>query len=192
MGREICPISLLMQKGMCNMSTKKNFLARAQALLLAAVLTLSLLPVSAFAAENDLPQEVTPSVGQNAEVEYIGEELNVSTSSEDSAETGATDSLPSSAYSKQEDAAPTTETLALMEAQSIEETPPSPLEFSFYDVSTTKTTSLELRQAEDGTYTLYIPVSGVVDRNHCIKIIAPESYTEIFFVKIRQLCAGCV
>lgn len=154
---------------MCNMSTKKNFLARAQALLLAAVLTLSLLPVSAFAAENDLPQEVTPSVGQNAEVEYIGEELNVSTSSEDSAETGATDSLPSSAYSKQEDAAPTTETLALMEAQSIEETPPSPLEFSFYDVSTTKTTSLELRQAEDGTYTLYIPVSGVVDRNHCIK-----------------------
>ena len=69
------------------MSTKKNFLARAQALLLAAVLTLSLLPVSAFAAENDLPQEVTPSVGQNAEVEYIGEELNVSTSSEDSAET---------------------------------------------------------------------------------------------------------
>ena len=91
MGREICPISLLMQKGMCNMSTKKNFLARAQALLLAAVLTLSLLPVSAFAAENDLPQEVTPSVGQNAEVEYIGEELNVSTSSEDSAETGATE-----------------------------------------------------------------------------------------------------
>ena len=183
MGREICPISLLMQKGMCNMSTKKNFLARAQALLLAAVLTLSLLPVSAFAAENDLPQEVTPSVGQNAEVEYIGEELNVSTSSEDSAETGATDSLPSSTYSKQEDAAPTTETLALMEAQSIEETSPSPLEFSFYDVSTTKTTSLELRQAEDGTYTLYIPVSGVVDRNHCIKIIAPESYTEIFSLK---------
>lgn len=181
MGREICPISLLMQKGMCNMSTKKNFLARAQALLLAAVLTLSLLPVSAFAAENDLPQEVTPSVGQNAEVEYIGEELNVSTSSEDSAETGATDSLPSS--SKQEDAAPTTETLALMEAQSIEETSPSPLAFSFYDVSTTKTTSLELRQAEDGTYTLYIPVSGVVDRNHCIKIIAPESYTEIFSLK---------
>lgn len=183
MGREICPISLLMQKGMCNMSTKKNFLARAQALLLAAVLTLSLLPVSAFAAENDLPQEVTPSVGQNAEVEYIGEELNVSTSSEDSAETGATDSLPSSTYSKQEDAAPTTETLALMEAQSIEETSPSPLAFSFYDVSTTKTTSLELRQAEDGTYTLYIPVSGVVDRNHCIKIIAPESYTEIFSLK---------
>lgn len=183
MGREICPISLLMQKGMCNMSTKKNFLARAQALLLAAVLTLSLLPVSAFAAENDLPQEVTPSVGQNAEVEYIGEELNVSTSSEDSAETGATDSLPSSTYSKQEDAAPTTETLALMKAQSIEETSPSPLEFSFYDVSTTKTTSLELRQAEDGTYTLYIPVSGVVDRNHCIKIIAPESYTEIFSLK---------
>ena len=183
MGREICLISLLMQKGMCNMSTKKNFLARAQALLLAAVLTLSLLPVSAFAAENDLPQEVTPSVGQNAEVEYIGEELNVSTSSEDSAETGATDSLPSSTYSKQEDAAPTTETLALMEAQSIEETSPSPLEFSFYDVSTTKTTSLELRQAEDGTYTLYIPVSGVVDRNHCIKIIAPESYTEIFSLK---------
>lgn len=183
MGREICPISLLMQKGMCNMSTKKNFLARTQALLLAAVLTLSLLPVSAFAAENDLPQEVTPSVGQNAEVEYIGEELNVSTSSEDSAETGATDSLPSSTYSKQEDAAPTTETLALMEAQSIEETSPSPLEFSFYDVSTTKTTSLELRQAEDGTYTLYIPVSGVVDRNHCIKIIAPESYTEIFSLK---------
>lgn len=183
MGREICPISLLMQKGMCNMSTKKNFLARAQALLLAAVLTLSLLPVSAFAAENDLPQEVTPSVGQNAEVEYIGEELNVSTSSEDSAETGATDSLPSSTYSKQEDAAPTTETLALMEAQSIEETSPSPLEFSFYDVSTTKTTSLELCQAEDGTYTLYIPVSGVVDRNHCIKIIAPESYTEIFSLK---------
>lgn len=183
MGREICPISLLMQKGMCNMSTKKNFLARAQALLLAAVLTLSLLPVSAFAAENDLPQEVTPSVGQNAEVEYIGEELNVSTSSEDSAETGATDSLPSSTCSKQEDAAPTTETLALMEAQSIEETSPSPLEFSFYDVSTTKTTSLELRQAEDGTYTLYIPVSGVVDRNHCIKIIAPESYTEIFSLK---------
>lgn len=183
MGREICPISLLMQKGMCNMSTKKNFLARAQALLLAAVLTLSLLPVSAFAAENDLPQEVTPSVGQNAEVEYIGEELNVSTSSEDSAETGATDSLPSSTYSKQEDAAPTTETLALMEAQSIEETSPSPLEFSFYDVSTTKTTSLELRQAEDGTYTLYIPVSGVVDWNHCIKIIAPESYTEIFSLK---------
>lgn len=172
-----------MQKGMCNMSTKKNFLARAQALLLAAVLTLSLLPVSAFAAENDLPQEVTPSVGQNAEVEYIGEELNVSTSSEDSAETGATDSLPSSTYSKQEDAAPTTETLALMEAQSIEETSPSPLAFSFYDVSTTKTTSLELRQAEDGTYTLYIPVSGVVDRNHCIKIIAPESYTEIFSLK---------
>ena len=165
------------------MSTKKNFLARAQALLLAAVLTLSLLPVSAFAAENDLPQEVTPSVGQNAEVEYIGEELNVSTSSEDSAETGATDSLPSSTYSKQEDAAPTTETLALMEAQSIEETSPSPLAFSFYDVSTTKTTSLELRQAEDGTYTLYIPVSGVVDRNHCIKIIAPESYTEIFSLK---------
>ena len=183
MGREICPISLLMQKGMCNMSTKKNFLARAQALLLAAVLTLSLLPVSAFAAENDLPQEVTPSVGQNAEVEYIGEELNVSTSGEDSVETGATDPLASSAYSKQEDAAPTTETLALMEAQSIEETPPSPLEFSFYDVSTTKTTSLELRQAEDGTYTLYIPVSGVVDRNHCIKIIAPESYTEIFSLK---------
>lgn len=183
MGREICPISLLMQKGMCNMSTKKNFLARAQALLLAAVLTLSLLPVSAFAAENDLPQEVTPSVGQNAEVEYIGEELNVSTSSEDSAETGATDSLPSSTYSKQEDAAPTTETLALMEAQSIEETSPSPLAFSFYDVSTAKTTSLELRQAEDGTYTLYIPVSGVVDRNHCIKIIAPESYTEIFSLK---------
>lgn len=183
MGREICPISLLMQKGMCNMSTKKNFLARAQALLLAAVLTLSLLPVSAFAAENDLPQEATPSVGQNAEVEYIGEELNVSTSSEDSAETGATDSLPSSTYSKQEDAAPTTETLALMEAQSIEETSPSPLAFSFYDVSTTKTTSLELRQAEDGTYTLYIPVSGVVDRNHCIKIIAPESYTEIFSLK---------
>ena len=183
MGREICPSSLLMQKGMCNMSTKKNFLARAQALLLAAVLTLSLLPVSAFAAENDLPQEVTPSVGQNAEVEYIGEELNVSTSSEDSAETGATDSLPSSTYSKQEDAAPTTETLALMEAQSIEETSPSPLAFSFYDVSTTKTTSLELRQAEDGTYTLYIPVSGVVDRNHCIKIIAPESYTEIFSLK---------
>lgn len=183
MGREICPISLLMQKGMCNMSTKKNFLARAQALLLAAVLTLSLLPVSAFAAENDLPQEVTPSVGQNAEVEYIGEELNVSTSSEDSAETGATDSLPSSTYSKQEDAAPTTETLALMEAQSIEETSPSPLAFSFYDVSTTKTTSLELRQAEDGTYTLYIPVSGVLDRNHCIKIIAPESYTEIFSLK---------
>lgn len=183
MGREICPISLLMQKGMCNMSTKKNFLARTQALLLAAVLTLSLLPVSAFAAENDLPQEVTPSVGQNAEVEYIGEELNVSTSSEDSAETGATDSLPSSTYSKQEDAAPTTETLALMEAQSIEETSPSPLEFSFYDVSTTKTTSLELRQAEDGTYTLYIPVSGVVERNHCIKIIAPESYTEIFSLK---------
>lgn len=183
MGWEICPISLLMQKGMCNMSTKKNFLARAQALLLAAVLTLSLLPVSAFAAENDLPQEVTPSVGQNAEVEYIGEELNVSTSSEDSAETGATDSLPSSTYSKQEDAAPTTETLALMEAQSIEETSPSPLAFSFYDVSTTKTTSLELRQAEDGTYTLYIPVSGVVDRNHCIKIIAPESYTEIFSLK---------
>lgn len=183
MGREICPISLLMQKGMCNMSTKKNFLARAQALLLAAVLTLSLLPVSAFAAENDLPQEVTPSVGQNAEVEYIGEELNVSTSSEDSAETGATDSLPSSTYSKQEDAAPTTETLALMEAQSIEETSPSPLAFSFYDVSTNKTTSLELRQAEDGTYTLYIPVSGVVDRNHCIKIIAPESYTEIFSLK---------
>lgn len=183
MGREICPISLLMQKGMCNMSTKKNFLARAQALLLAAVLTLSLLPVSAFAAENDLPQEVTPSVGQNAEVEYIGEELNVSTSSEDSAETGATDSLPSSTYSKQEDAAPTTETLALMEAQSIEETSPSPLAFSFYDVSTTKTTSLELRQAEDGTYTLYIPVSGVVDRNHCIKIIVPESYTEIFSLK---------
>lgn len=183
MGREICPISLLMQKGMCNMSTKKTFLARAQALLLAAVLTLSLLPVSAFAAENDLPQEVTPSVGQNAEVEYIGEELNVSTSSEDSAETGATDSLPSSTYSKQEDAAPTTETLALMEAQSIEETSPSPLAFSFYDVSTTKTTSLELRQAEDGTYTLYIPVSGVVDRNHCIKIIAPESYTEIFSLK---------
>lgn len=183
MEREICPISLLMQKGMCNMSTKKNFLARAQALLLAAVLTLSLLPVSAFAAENDLPQEVTPSVGQNAEVEYIGEELNVSTSSEDSAETGATDSLPSSTYSKQEDAAPTTETLALMEAQSIEETSPSPLAFSFYDVSTTKTTSLELRQAEDGTYTLYIPVSGVVDRNHCIKIIAPESYTEIFSLK---------
>lgn len=183
MGREICPISLLMQKGMCNMSTKKNFLARAQALLLAAVLTLSLLPVSAFAAENDLPQEVTPSVGQNAEVEYIGEELNVSTSSEDSAETGATDSLPSSTYSKQEDAVPTTETLALMKAQSIEETSPSPLEFSFYDVSTTKTTSLELRQAEDGTYTLYIPVSGVVDRNHCIKIIAPESYTEIFSLK---------
>lgn len=183
MGREICPISQLMQKGMCNMSTKKNFLARAQALLLAAVLTLSLLPVSAFAAENDLPQEVTPSVGQNAEVEYIGEELNVSTSSEDSAETGATDSLPSSTYSKQEDAAPTTETLALMEAQSIEETSPSPLAFSFYDVSTTKTTSLELRQAEDGTYTLYIPVSGVVDRNHCIKIIAPESYTEIFSLK---------
>lgn len=183
MGREICPISLLMQKGMCNMSTKKNFLARAQALLLAAVLTLSLLPVSAFAAENDLPQEVTPSVGQNAEVEYIGEELNVSTSSEDSAETGATDSLPSSTYSKQEDAAPTTETLALMEAQSIEETSPSPLAFSFYDVSTIKTTSLELRQAEDGTYTLYIPVSGVVDRNHCIKIIAPESYTEIFSLK---------
>lgn len=183
MGREICPISLLMQKGMCNMSTKKNFLARAQALLLAAVLTLSLLPVSAFAAENDLPQEVTPSVGQNAEVEYIGEELNVSTSSEDSAETGATDSLPSSTYSKQEDAAPTTETLALMEAQSIEETSPSPLAFSFYDVSTTKTTSLELRQAEDGTYTLYIPVSGVVDWNHCIKIIAPESYTEIFSLK---------
>lgn len=183
MGREIFPISLLMQKGMCNMSTKKNFLARAQALLLAAVLTLSLLPVSAFAAENDLPQEVTPSVGQNAEVEYIGEELNVSTSSEDSAETGATDSLPSSTYSKQEDAAPTTETLALMEAQSIEETSPSPLAFSFYDVSTTKTTSLELRQAEDGTYTLYIPVSGVVDRNHCIKIIAPESYTEIFSLK---------
>lgn len=183
MGREICPISLLMQKGMCNMSTKKNFLARAQALLSAAVLTLSLLPVSAFAAENDLPQEVTPSVGQNAEVEYIGEELNVSTSSEDSAETGATDSLPSSTYSKQEDAAPTTETLALMEAQSIEETSPSPLAFSFYDVSTTKTTSLELRQAEDGTYTLYIPVSGVVDRNHCIKIIAPESYTEIFSLK---------
>lgn len=183
MGREICPISLLMQKGMCNMSTKKNFLARAQALLLAAVLTLSLLPVSAFAAENDLPQEVTPSVGQNAEVEYIGEELNVSTSSEDSAETGATDSLPSSTYSKQEDAAPTTETLALMEAQSIEETSPSPLAFSFYDVSTTKTTSLELRQAEDGTYTLYIPVSGVIDRNHCIKIIAPESYTEIFSLK---------
>lgn len=183
MGREICPISLLMQKGMCNMSTKKNFLARAQALLLAAVLTLSLLPVSAFAAENDLPQEVTPSVGQNAEVEYIGEELNVSTSSEDSAETGATDSLPSSTYSKQEDAAPTTETLALMEAQSIEETSPSPLAFSFYDVSTTKTTSLELLQAEDGTYTLYIPVSGVVDRNHCIKIIAPESYTEIFSLK---------
>lgn len=183
MGREICPISLLMQKGMCNMSTKKNFLARAQALLLAAVLTLSLLPVSAFAAENDLPQEVTPSVGQNAEVEYIGEELNVSTSSEDSAETGATDSLPSSTYSKQEDAAPTTETLALMEAQSIEETSPSPLAFSFYDVSTTKTTSLELRQAEDGTYTLYIPVSGVVDRNHCIKIIAPESYTENFSLK---------
>ena len=165
------------------MSTKKNFLARAQALLLAAVLTLSLLPVSAFAAENDLPQEVTPSVGQNAEVEYIGEELNVSTSGEDSVETGATDPLASSAYSKQEDAAPTTETLALMEAQSIEETPPSPLEFSFYDVSTTKTTSLELRQAEDGTYTLYIPVSGVVDRNHCIKIIAPESYTEIFSLK---------
>lgn len=55
------------------MSTKKNFLARVQALLLAAVLTLSLLPVSAFAAENDLPQEVAPSVGQNAEVEYIGE-----------------------------------------------------------------------------------------------------------------------
>ena len=190
MGREICPISLLMQKGMCNMSTKKNFLARAQALLLAAVLTLSLLPVSAFAAENDLPQEVTPSVGQNAEVEYIGEELNVSTSSEDSAETGATDSLPSSAYSKQEDAAPTTETLALMEAQSIEETPPSPLEFSFYDVSTTKTTSLELRQAEDGTYTLYIPVSGVVDRNHCIKIIAPESYTEIFSLKYDSYVPG--
>ena len=73
MGREIRPISLSTQKGMCNMSTKKNFLARVQALLLAAVLTLSLLPVSAFAAENDLPQEVAPSVGQNAEVEYIGE-----------------------------------------------------------------------------------------------------------------------
>lgn len=172
------------------MSTKKNFLARVQALLLAAVLTLSLLPVSAFAAENDLPQEVAPSVGQNAEVEYIGEKLNVSTSGEDSVETGATDPLASSAYSKQEDAAPTTETLALMEAQSIEETPPSPLEFSFYDVSTTKTTSLELRQAEDGTYTLYIPVSGVVDRNHCIKIIAPESYTEIFSLKYDSYVPG--
>lgn len=159
-------------------------------MLLAAVLTLSLLPVSAFAAENDLPQEVAPSVGQNAEVEYIGEKLNVSTSGEDSVETGATDPLASSAYSKQEDAAPTTETLALMEAQSIEETPPSPLEFSFYDVSTTKTTSLELRQAEDGTYTLYIPVSGVVDRNHCIKIIAPESYTEIFSLKYDSYVPG--
>ena len=190
MGREIRPISLSTQKGMCNMSTKKNFLARVQALLLAAVLTLSLLPVSAFAAENDLPQEVAPSVGQNAEVEYIGEKLNVSTSGEDSVETGATDPLASSAYSKQEDAAPTTETLALMEAQSIEETPPSPLEFSFYDVSTTKTTSLELRQAEDGTYTLYIPVSGVVDRNHCIKIIAPESYTEIFSLKYDSYVPG--
>ena len=190
MGREIRPISLSTQKGMCNMSTKKNFLARAQALLLAAVLTPHLPPGSAFAAENDLPQEVAPSVGQNAEVEYIGEKLNVSTSGEDSVETGATDPLASSAYSKQEDAAPTTETLALMEAQSIEETPPSPLEFSFYDVSTTKTTSLELRQAEDGTYTLYIPVSGVVDRNHCIKIIAPESYTEIFSLKYDSYVPG--
>lgn len=70
-------------------------------------------------------------MGQNAEVEYIGEKLNVSTSGEDSVETGATDPLASSAYSKQEDAAPTTETLALMEAQSIEETPPSPSRIFF-------------------------------------------------------------
>ena len=89
------------------MSTKKTFLARVQALLLAAVLTLSLLPVSAFAAENDLPQEVAPSVGQTAEVEFIGQKLNVYTSGEDSVETGATAPLSASADSEQDGGAPT-------------------------------------------------------------------------------------